>query len=129
MAVKFEDLPGEPILIAAFENPLQAGKDTSTFNEAIHSRLETISPDHVLWVISDLSGVTINFADAIFGLAEAARGSTGAFRDRRVRMVLIGVGDMIKFLVNAAEQSQYGGVKGHVCSSLEEALAYCREAG
>src|SRR5574341_1561054 len=122
MAISFEDVPGEPVLIAVFHNPLQAAKDTAAFNEAIHSRLDALGPDELLWVISDLTGVTINFADAIFGLAEAAKASIGAFRDRRVRMVLIGVGDMIKFLVNAAEQKQYGGVKGHVCASMEEAL-------
>lgn len=125
MAVAFKNHADEPIMIATFSNPLNAGKDTVAFNEAIQQRLPTVNDQ--LWVVADLTGTSISFVDGVFGLAEAARSSIGAFRDKRVRMVLVGGGDMINFLLRSAEQAQYGGVKGHAAGSMEEALAYCRE--
>lgn len=127
MTVAFERLADEPIVIVTFTNPLNAAKDTSAFNQAVYDHLQIV--EDRLWVIAELSSVSISFMDGVFGLAEAAKGVNGAFKDPRVRIVLVGVGDMIKFLIKSAEQTQYGGVKGHVATSIEDAIDYCRRQG
>jgi len=84
-------------------------------------------------LIVDVSDTTDNpdsFSHMVFALAEAAQGiregrAVGIKRPPFV--VFVGAGPIATLVAQAMEQEQYGGVRGQLCESHDEALALARE--
>lgn len=124
MAVSFEELPDEPILIARFSDPLDASQDTKLLNETIAQVLAGM--DGNLYLIADMSEASIGFSDIVIGLGAASRGDAAFFRAERLKMVAVGMGDIVTRMAQFAQQKQYGSFGSVVLPNVDEALKYCR---
>lgn len=124
MAVYFEELPNEPILIAKFTDPLDATQDTKTLNETVAQVLAGM--DGALYLIADLSEASIGFSDIVIGLGAASRGDMAFFKAERLNMVTVGVGELVTRVAQFAQQKQYGNFGSVVLPTVDEALEYCR---
>lgn len=124
MAVKFEKLPSEPILLATFTDPLDATADTRILNETVAQTLSEM--DGALYLIADLSDASIGFSDIVIGLGAASRGDMAFFRAERLKMVTVGVGELVTRVAQFAQQKQYGNFGSVVLPTVEDALKHCR---
>jgi hypothetical protein len=130
MPVKIEQLPGESIVHATVHEPFVPERDMpAMFAEIIPLRM-TIQGDVAL--IIDFSATTNHpnsFSKMVFTLAEAAQGikaGRAAGVSRPPILIFVGTGPIADIASQAIEQEQYGGVKGHLCASQDEALALAR---
>jgi hypothetical protein len=128
MPVKVEQIPGESIITATVSEPFDPRQDIpAMFAELTQLRL-TIQGD--VAQILDLTGARVPFSQVMIALAEASSGiraGRAAGIDRPPIMIFVGSGILADLASSAMGQRQYGGVKGHLCASKEEALALARE--
>ncbi|MBN1311933.1 MAG: hypothetical protein JXB30_10980 [Anaerolineae bacterium] len=128
MPVEIEKLPDEPIIVATMKDPFDPGQDIpAMFAEFTRLRLE-IENDVAL--IIDIRGNKAAFSQVMVAMAKASRG----IRDGKAAgvksppiIIFVGSGILADLAANAMAQKQYGGVKGHLCTSTDEALALARE--
>lgn len=128
MPAKVEQIPGEPIVVTTVTEPFDPRQDiATTFAEITQLRL-AIQGDVVL--ILDLRGARTNFSQMVAALAQAAdgiRAGRAAGIDRPPITIFVGSGILADFASKAMGQRQYGGVKGHLCATQDEAIALARE--
>jgi hypothetical protein len=126
MVISFEELPNEPILIAKFSDPLDALQDTQILNKTVAQALAKIDTD--LYLIADMSEASIGFSDIVIGLGAASRGDMAFFKAERLKMVAVGMGEVVTRMSQFARQKQYGEWVSVVLPTVDEALEYCRES-
>lgn len=128
MPIIVEQLPGESIITATVSNPFEAREDVpAMFAEFTRLRL-AIQGDVAL--IIDLSSAKAAFSQTVVAMAEASSGikaGRAAGIDRPPIIIFIGSGVLADLASKSMGQRQYGGVKGHLCASKDEALALARE--
>jgi hypothetical protein len=131
MPIKIEQFPGESIISATVNEPFDPGQDIPPlFAELIRLRL-SIQGDVAL--ILDFADTTNNpdaFSRMVFALAQASQGikdGKAAGVGRPPILIFVGSGPIADIASQAMEQEQYGGVRGHLCASKDEALALARE--
>lgn len=128
MPIQVELLPGEPIITATVINPFDARQDIpGMFAE--FTRLRLASKGDVA-VIVDISGAKAPFSQTVMALAEASSGikaGRAAGIDRPPIMIFVGTGILADLASKAMGQRQYGGVKGHLCATKDEALSLARQ--
>ena len=127
MAVYFEELSDERILIAKFVDPLDAAQDTNVLNKMVAQVLAKTADD--LRLIADLSEASIGFSDIVIGLGAASRGDMAFFKAERLKMIAVGMGEIVTRMAQFAQQKQYGSLASVVLPTLDEALEYCRNGG
>ncbi|MBN1200563.1 MAG: hypothetical protein JXJ20_01785 [Anaerolineae bacterium] len=130
MPIKMEQLPGESIINATINEPFDPDRDIpALFAEFIPLRL-AIQGDVAL--ILDFSSVVSkpnSFSPMVLSMAEASRGvraSKEAGVGRPPITIFVGSGPIANLAAQAMEQEQYGGTRGHLCATYDEALALAR---
>ena len=87
---------------------------------------------NVIYVIADVSQLSLSFGDIVQGLASAFSPSSDVRKvppyDNRVRAILIGSGTLIRLVAAGGRQDQYGNRQLEVFETLDEALAHIRQA-
>jgi hypothetical protein len=128
MPMTIEQVPDENILIASVSEPFEPRQDIpDMFAEFTRLRL-ALQGDVAM--ILDMRGARAAFSQVVTALAEASAGikaGRAAGIDRPPIMVFVGSGLLADLASKAMAQRQYGGVKGHLCATREEALALARE--
>lgn len=128
MPIKVEQLPGEPIITASVSDPFDPRQDIQPLFAEI-TRLRLAIQDDVVLII-DLTGGKPAFSQTVIALAEASSGiraGRAAGIDRPPITIFVGSGVLADLASKAMAQRQYGGVKGHLCATKDEALALARE--
>jgi hypothetical protein len=131
MPVRIEQLPGESIISAIVSEPFHPEVDMpAMFSEFIRLRL-SIQGDVALIVdVTDTTSRPDAFSQMMFALAEASQGiraSQAAGVGGPPITIFVGSGLAASLASQAIAQEQYGGVRGHLCTSLDEALSLARE--
>lgn len=125
MPIKVKQLPEEPIIVAAITEPLNLAHDMpAMFAEFIRLRLAIQGP---VALIMDISQVPDSFSEMAAALAEAGKGiraDKAAGVGQPPLLIFVGSGSITAIASEAMGQEQYGGVRGHLCASIEEALAF-----
>lgn len=128
MPIKIEKLPDEPIITATVTDPFDARQDVpGMFAE--FTRLRLAAKGDVA-VILDISNARAPFSQTVIALAEASSGikaGRAAGIDRPPIMIFVGTGVLAELASKAMGQRQYGGVKGHLCATKDEALSLARQ--
>ncbi len=131
MPVKLERIPGESIIHATVDEPFDPEHDIrNMYNDYISLRMPI--PGQVALIID--VGKTVqgpdSFSNMVIALAEISKGirtsKSAGFTSPPI-VILVGSGMIADLVAKAPEQEQYGGVRGLLCSSYEEALALARE--
>jgi hypothetical protein len=128
MPIKVEQLPGESIITASVKEPFVPREDMPAMFAEITQLRRAIQGDVVQ--ILDITSSRIPFSQVMLALAEASNGikaGRAAGMDRPPIMIFVGSGVLADLASKAMGQRQYGGVSGHLCASMEEALALARE--
>jgi hypothetical protein len=125
MAFTIEQLPGEPIWIITYEEPIDFKNDPV----GVKSYLGEATADcpGVFYSVHDARDITVKFSDVVMGLAAAFRTSNFKLDASRGRMLVVGAEKLIRLAAESAKQVQYGGVHIEIFDTMEEALAYARE--
>jgi hypothetical protein len=127
MPVKIEQLPGESIVVATPSRPFEPKQDmTAMFAELTRLRLSIGGP---VALIVDSSGTPISFSQMVIVLSEAShavKASKEAGGQPPIT-IFIGSGRLAELVSQAMGQRQYGGVSGHLCTTLDEALTLARK--
>lgn len=125
MPVKVKQLPEEPIIVAAITEPLDLAHEMpAMFAEFIRLRLAIQGP---VALIMDISQVPDSFSEMAAALAEAGKGIRAgktAGVGQPPLLIFVGSGSVTAIASEAIDQDQYGGVRGHLCTSIEEALTF-----
>lgn len=131
MPIKIERLPGESIISAIVSKPFEPERDIpAMFAEFIQLRLAIQGDVALILDVSADTGNPDSFNQMVFSLAEAARGikaGKAAGLHRPPIIIYVGSGKIAALASQAIGQEQYGGVKGYLCTSQDEALALARE--
>jgi hypothetical protein len=131
MPVRVERFGDEAIIYATIIEPIEPEQDIAAmFAQFIPLRL-TI-PGHVALII-DLSEAldrTDSFGNLVRALAEASRGvqaSKAADASGPPITIFVGTDSIVGLASQAMGQPPYGGVKGRLCVSRDEALTLARD--
>jgi hypothetical protein len=128
MPIKVEQLPDESIITATVSQPFDPRQDVpAMFAEFTRLRL-AIQGEVAL--ILDLRDGKAAFSQTVIALAEASSGikaGRAAGIDRPPIIIFVGTGVLADLASKAMGQRQYGGVKGHLCATKDEALALARQ--
>jgi hypothetical protein len=128
MPIKVEQLPGESIITATVSQPFEPRQDIPALFEEL-TRLRLAIQGEVALIL-DLSSARAAFSQTVIALAEASSGiksGRAAGIDRPPIVIFVGTGILADLASKAMGQRQYGGVKGHLCATKDEALALARE--
>jgi hypothetical protein len=130
MPIKIEQLPGESIISATVSEPFEPERDVPPmFGELIRVRLATQGDVALILDFGETTNSPDAFSRMVFALAKAAEGIK-AGRAAGVGgppiLIFVGSGLVANITSQAIEQEQYGGVRGHLCTSRDEALALAR---
>lgn len=122
MPVEIKELADAPIIILAYLEPFNPGDIGEGF-----TRVDTLASQgkHV-YVVNDLSKLSVNFGDLVLGLSQAASAGPGGPGDSRTTHFLIGGDEMVRFVAEAGQQEQYGQVDIKYYPTVDEAIAFAR---
>ncbi|NLX09536.1 MAG: hypothetical protein GXY36_07760 [Chloroflexi bacterium] len=131
MTMTVERLPGESIIRATAAEPFSPTYDIpAMFAEVTHLRLE-LQGDVVLIIdFRETVKDSTAFTKLVTALAEAGRGIRAGRAAGIVRppiTIFVGSGPLTSLAAQSIEQAQYGGVRGLLSNSPEEALVLARE--
>ena len=126
MAVKFDLLPGEPILIQTLDKEFNFGTDGKPLLEKTMATLDAQSEP--IFYIADMTEVDFSLDDVI-GASNLVTRQVAMFRHPKMREGII---ITESFLMNLAAKGLnspiFGDIKVKVFKTVDEALAYVREA-
>lgn len=122
MPITYEKLPDEPIAILTYTNPFEHEAMGPHFAQAAQDAEETAP----LYVINDLSQLTVDFGAMMIGMRQASLGGPGTAADPRTRHVLVSTEDIMQAAAEAMKQDQYGGLEVPIFASLDDAFDYVR---
>jgi hypothetical protein len=127
MTITVERLPGEPIIVATFVEPLNIQDDVprmfQRFIELRNTELEDYSRS---FTIIDANDAKLGFSDIVFVLGESRAAREHRREDRPVSLSLVGSGWLIELAAKAMGQSQYGGRGMRMYTSVDAALEAIR---
>ena len=130
MPIKVERLPGESIISATVSKPFNPEQDVrAMFAEFIQFRLAIQGDVALILNFSEVANHPDAFSQLVFALAEASQGikaGKAAGVASPPIVIFVGAGPIATLASQAMEQAQYGGVRGHLCASYDEALALAR---
>jgi hypothetical protein len=125
MAYTLEKLPDEPIIILTVRDPLGTPAEHRKSHEEIVALINTIEGD--VYRITDMRELNITFAQMVDRIAQEGKArAAGAMSDERIKGIVVGSHDMVRFGTQAVSQQQYGGLKVPLFETLNEALTYAR---
>ena len=123
MTINVEALPGEPIIIATFEEPMDYHQDAPwMFQRFIELRDTDLEGYSRYYTIIDTNGVKAGFSDIVATLGESKAAREKRRADRPVTLALVGSGALMDLASKAMGQSQYGGYGMRLYTSLDAAL-------
>ncbi len=130
MPVRVEQLPGEPIIVATIMNPFVPEEDMPAMYSQFISLRRNI-PGYAALIIDvrETMNDPAGFSQMMLAMAEASRGikaGQAAGLSGPPRLIMVGEGPMAGIAAEGMAQEQYGGVKGEVCPTLEEAIERAR---
>ena len=126
MTIQVDKLPKEPIIIAAFINPVDYQTQVPAMFARILELRDAIVDSPRYYVIIDMSHLKPGFGDIVFSLGEARKASMLRRPDIVISLHLVGSGDLFEMVAGALSQMQYGGYGAPLHKSIEEALAAVR---
>jgi microcompartment protein CcmK/EutM len=127
MTITVEQLPGEPILIATFIEPMDYHQDAPwMFQRFVEMRDTDLEGYSRYYTIIDTNGVKAGFSDIVFTLGESRAARQHRREDRPVSLALVGSGGLMELASKAMGQSQYGGYSMRLFTSLDAALEATR---
>lgn len=122
MTIKIEYQPDRHLLISIYTNPLDPYHDVQGVVDAVNAHYSPTGP--MLYIISDVTELTINFSDLVVGLANATtradRWHVGAPNSTTS---IVGSGEMVALGASSVSQDQYGGAEVLMFATLDEAIA------
>lgn len=125
MAFDVERLEGEPIVVVRGRTlPDDHRQEMQKMFDAVN---KLIGPDEKVFCITDLTEMKINFSNLVMGMSSIRDKRPGSPSDPRVTSVMVGSGALWSLAASAASQTQYGGVKVKIFSTLEEAVEFARQ--
>lgn len=128
MTIKVEQLPGEPILVATFAEPMDFHEDTPRmFQQFIERRDTDLVGYSRYYTVIDTTHVRIGFSDIVTTLGESRLASQQRREDISVTLILVGSGRLMELATKAVGQNQYGNYGMRLFTSLDEALEIVRE--
>lgn len=120
-------LPGEPIILMKLHSTFSVAKDTAASNASLLELLETANEP--LYLVIDVTELKISFSDMVGGMATLTKGEMAVFKHPNLKQIVaVTTSDMIALGAKALGQSQYGEVMAKTFPTLDEALAYVRQA-
>ncbi len=120
MAVKVEQIPGQPIIIATLSGDITTQMVHDMFAQSARL-VDQIGG--TVYRITDIRQTEISFPELVQVLADSAKGQPGSPTDPRIRGMIVGTHGWSHFFVDSAEQDQYGTMKIPIFESLEDAFA------
>lgn len=130
MPITIEQLPGESIISATVNEPFNPEQDISAmFAGFIQLRLKIQGDVALILDVRNTANRPDAFSQLVLSLAEAAQGikaSKASGVGGPPIVIFVGTDLMTALASQAIEQEQYGGVRGHLCTSKDEALALAR---
>lgn len=127
---QIDGLPA-PTILNTITAPLDVGKDIPEMMGQANAMLKAID-GRVVYVIADVSNLSLSFSDIVQGLASALNPNRDAgsvqWYDPRVRTILIGSGTLLSLVVKSTRQDQYGNRQMELFETLDEALVHIRSA-
>jgi hypothetical protein len=126
MTISVEKLQDEPIIVYRYPKKLESNQELRDALVAENNIVQKL-PDPVVWVIHDVSQLTINFSSLISGLVTLTKEGPEGFDDPRLRIAAVSKNEWIRFAAQSASQRQYGGWQISIFDTYEQALAHVRE--
>ena len=125
MAITFERLDGESILIATITPPLLPESETQRILAELGQFMAETDGDVVY--INDMSGVSaMQFADVVLGAANLTRTPGTPFVDPRFKIIMVGTHEMVKLASESLKQEQYGQIYSQIYPTRDEAISAAR---
>ena len=126
MTITVEKLPGEPIVIATYQEPIDWQKEIPEMFEQILVLRDTFEGCPKYYAILDLRAIKIGFSEMVLTMGEARKAGKKRRPDMPVSPSLIGSGPIIRLASKAMEQQQYGEYRVALYTSLDKALDMIR---
>lgn len=130
MPIQVEQLPGESIISATVNEPFNPENDVpAMFGEFIRLRMAIQGPVVLILDLHNTTNSPDAFSKMVLALANAAQGirasKSSQFKQPPVT-IFVGSGELVSLAAEAVGQDQYGGVKGDLCATYDEALTLAR---
>jgi hypothetical protein len=126
MPIVVERLPGEPIIVATFAEPMNYNVEVPAMFARILELRDTIEGSPKYYVVIDISAVKPGFSDIMMSLGEVRKASAKRRAELPISPHLAGTGDFFSMLSKAMNQAQYGGYTAPLHTSAAEALSVIR---
>jgi fructose-specific component phosphotransferase system IIB-like protein len=129
MAIKLERLPGESIFVAEIATPVNSEDVPSMFQQMIPMRLAIRGKLVLILDFTKALDHPESFGLMSLAMAQASRGirvSRDVGVDGPPITIYVGTGPIVAIASEAMEQDQYGGVRGQLCASRDEAITLAR---
>jgi hypothetical protein len=127
MPYTIEQLPGEPIILATYTNPLNFAQDFRQARDEIYALSKTI-PGSTVYLIHNARDLRVSVNDLYSGIVAVFKPEElKRERDARLHAIGVGAGSVVEFGVDVIKQTRFGGIEIELFETFEEALAYARE--
>jgi len=122
-----EHLPAENTFICRWEPDFSFSEHLKDFDNLAKQQLDGQTVPHYMIMI--FGGLKLTFNDIITGASHATRGERPIFRHPKVKeVILVTTDSAIQFTARGMKSASFGNVDIRVFDTLDEALAYVREA-
>jgi hypothetical protein len=127
MPVNVSRLPDEPIVVVAYQAPINIREDIPAMFRGLNSVIIDAAGEEVLYVISDTTNAEpLRFGDMVFVLSEARMMTKVRSEQQAVQLILVGSDSFMNVAAKAMSQPQHGGFRIQVFGTLDEALTTAR---
>ncbi|GAB4554793.1 MAG: hypothetical protein OHK0023_25350 [Anaerolineae bacterium] len=122
---RVEQLADEPIVIDWIGAAYAMAEHSEPNSDAIRAILE--AAEQPLFFIFELSEANFSLDDIMAGASRGAHSTQGLLRHPKMRqMVVVTQSRLLKLAAIGMKSVTFGRLNVKVCSSLDEALTYCR---
>jgi hypothetical protein len=127
MSVNVSKLVDEPIIVAAYEAPINIREDIPAMFRGLSSVMLTAAREEILCVISDTTNAEpLCFGDMVFILSEVRMMARVRGGQQAVHLMLVGSDSFMDLAAKSMSQPEHGGFRIRVFATLDEALAAAR---
>jgi hypothetical protein len=127
MPVNVSKVPHEPIIVAAYEGPINIREDIPAMFRSLSSVMLAAAREEVLYVISDTTNAEpLRFGDMVFILSEARMMARVRGAQQPVHLILVGSDSFMDLAAKSMSQPEHGGFRIQIYGTLDEALAAAR---